>query len=191
MSTNNFPNGSFSSPNPGASQWGHLSEAVLRRMGFSSYLDTPPLKLTMITDKADQGQATSLMMRTTLAGERFMELKPVIVRPRALEQRFFDVEAIHQAAMIEKESAETTGLSLLVLLCKTEPVDLVLGIGEQGEALVADLKREAAKMYPNQVQKFVTQTELEQAARGRPFAGEPNAWLLVAFERLYKTEIAT
>lgn len=184
MSLNSFPN-------PGAAQWGPLSEAILRELGLGQYLGVPPLKLTMIVDKVDQSQAVDLMKRTTLAHNRFMELRPVVVRPRPLEQRFLDVETIHQAAIIEHENAENTGSSLLVILCRTEPVDLVFGVGEHGEGLVSDLRRGAAKWYPNQAQKFVTQTEIQRAARERPFASEPDAFLLVVFERLYKTKIVT
>lgn len=178
-----------SSPNHGATQWDSISEAILRELELAQYLGIPPLKLTMITDKMDQAQATDLMRRTTLAHDRFMELMPV-VRPRPLEQRFVDVEAIHRSVLIERKTAENTGLSLLVIFCKTNPVNLVLGIGEQGEGLVTDLRRGAPRLYPDQAQKFVTQTELEQAARERFFAGEPDAFLLIALERLYKTRIA-
>lgn len=175
-------------PNPSHQPKRPNAEDILRGLGFGECLKTPPLNLTMITDNA--AQSTGFTKRSLLAGDRFRRLMPII-RPRVVAQYFFDVEEIHRSALIEKASPEATGLSLLVLLCKVEPADLVLGVGEQGQPLVADLRREAAKIYPNQVQKFVTQTELEQAARGRPFAGEPDAFLLIALERLYKTHPAT
>ena len=180
-----------SSSNPGSSQWSPISEAILRELGASQYLDTPPLKLLILVNKIVQPQAANFMSRTTLAHDRFLEMRPVVVRPRAIEQRFVDVEAIHRAAIIERENADNTGLNLVVLLCKVEPVDLVLGVDEQGQALVTDLRRAVAKMYPDQTQKFVTQTELKQAARGRFFAGEPDAFLLVAIERLYRVQLTT
>lgn len=163
-------------------------EEILRLLGVGQCLDEPPLQLTVISDSVAQAQAT--IVQTLRAGSRFLELMPSATQPRTIAQRFFNVEEIHRSALIEKTSPNTTGLSLLVLLCKAEPADLVIGIGEQGAPLVADLRREAVKMYPDQVQKFVTQTELEQAAKMRSFANEPDAFLLIALERLYKTNIA-
>lgn len=174
-------------PNPGHQPKRPTAEDILRGLGFGEYLKAAPLNLTVITDNAKQ--STSFTKRSLLAGDRFRRLMPVI-RPRVIAQHFFDVEEIQRSALSEKASPKATGLSLLVLLCKVEPADLVLGIGEQGQPLVADLRREAAKMYPDQAQKFVTQTELEQAAREHSFASEPDAFLLIALERLYKTHPA-
>lgn len=164
------------------------SQQLLEGLGFGRYLEAPPLSLTVIGDDARQTAAIS--ERLALAGERFLQLAPAILRPRVIAQRAFDVKEIAHQAALEAATLETTGLCLLVLLCKVEPVDLVIGIGENGQALVADLRHEAPKMYPAQVQKFVTQAELEQEAASRHFAGERDAFLLVAFERLYGTKIA-
>lgn len=159
------------------------ADEIMSMLGCGPLFDAPALNFAIICD--DRTQAASIVQRTLRAGMRFTDLKPATVRPRAVAQRFITMEEIRQIVSEEKASGETTGLALLVELCKVSPADLVLGIGGLGQALIADLKRGAAKMYPDQVRKFVTQTELEREVAGRPFAHETDAFLMAAFGHLY------
>ena len=159
------------------------ADEILSMLGCGPLFDAPALNFTIICN--DRAQAVDITQRTIRAGARFTDLKPATVRPRAIAQRFMTMEEISQIASEEKASGETTGLALLIELCKVSPADLVLGMEGFGQALIADLKNGTAKMYPDRIGRFVTQSELERETVGRPFAGETDAFLMAAFGHLY------
>lgn len=163
------------------------ADEILSMLGVSGDMLASTLHFTVICD--DEAQQAEIIEATIRAGDHFSKLKPAAVRPRAIAQRFFDVAQVQRIAEEEHADAATTGLCMLVSLCKVSKADLVLGVGKQGQGVVTDLKRQAAKMYPDRVGCFMTQADAEKEAAERPFAGEPDAWLLVAFEHLYGVKI--
>lgn len=158
-------------------------EDALAALGLGDYLTTPALNLAFICDS--KAQTIAMVERTIRAGERFNELRSAEIEPRTIAQRCISLDEIRQMAHEENASGDATGLALLVELCRVSPADLVVGIGKLGQPLIGDLRREAAKMYPDQAGKFVTQAELEQGITDRQLATEPDAFLLAALGLLY------
>lgn len=137
----------------------------------------------------DSAQAREFTQRSMLAGAQVLSVLPKKAQKYVVAQRFFSIEAVQKTAREEGADGDTTGRNLLALLCEDNPPTLILGIGSQGQQLLIELRQAARELYPDRASKFVTQTELEREAADRPFAANPDAFLLVAFERLYNVRI--
>lgn len=163
------------------------TDELLEMLGVSPQLRESALQMVVICDNDAQSKAT--LEQIIRANRYYVDRNPAVVSAHAIAHRVFTIAEIQKLAVEGYTDPEVVGLSLLVLFCRVEPTELVLGIGEQGQGVVADLKAEAAKMYPDRVECFMTQADAEQEAKTRPFADDPDAFMLVALEHLLGIKI--
>lgn len=137
-----------------------------------------PLSFTIVCDTRAEGD--SLSERTARAVDRISELFPSAKIPSVLAQRFLPVDEIQRIAGEEHADAEVTGLTLLVDLCKYTPADAVFGVGKHGPLLVADLKTQAARLYPDRANNFLTADKLSEIATAIGVTDDPDADFIAA-----------
>lgn len=156
---------------------------------LDGYPEPAPLNFTLLCDRADE--ANDLIRRILRAGAKFRKYLPRdVALPSGHYQRWLSIDDVKQIQSASNASAEDVGLAIIVDLCKITPADVVLGVGEWGQALATDLRPQVEKLYPDRADRFITQAEAEQEATDRPFADEPDAFLFVAFERLYGVKVS-